>query len=280
MKVAHLILAHNNPQQLKRLAKRLSHSDAHFFVHVDLKADLAEFIKAAEGLNITFIHNRIKVFWGGFSMVQATLNGCIEILSSTQKYDYINLLSLQDYPIKNTKHIHDYLHANAGKIFMRYESVSEEWLEAGIRLSRYYFPDTTFKGRYRLEQIVNALLPARKIPNGLTAVGRSQWFTASTDSIQYVLDYVKQHPEITKFFRYTWGSDELFFQTILYNSPHRSAMINDNLRYIDWKDGGASPRVLTMEDATRLSASSCLFARKFSPEKDSRILDYIDNITS
>ena len=57
-------------------------------------------------------------------------------------------------------------------------------------------------------------------------------------------------------------------------------MVNDNLLYVDWSAGGASPRVMTMEDADKLRQSDKLFARKFSVVTDAEILDYIDSITA
>ena len=68
----------------------------------------------------------------------------------------------------------------------------------------------------------------------------------------------------------------MIFQTILHNSPHKVAIVNDNLVYTDWSAGGASPKVLTMGDADKLLSSDKLFARKFSVSADSEILDYLD----
>jgi hypothetical protein len=35
MKLAHLILAHNQPKQLERLLKRLQHNNADIYIHLD-----------------------------------------------------------------------------------------------------------------------------------------------------------------------------------------------------------------------------------------------------
>jgi hypothetical protein len=118
------------------------------------------------------------------------------------------------------------------------------------------------------------------MPNGLAPVGRSQWFTLPLEHVKYVVDYLTKNPAVKKFFSYTWGSDEIVFQTILFNSPFKNAMVNNNLRYIDWSEKKASPRVLTMQDAELLMQSDKLFARKFTLAVDATILDFIDNQTS
>ena len=281
MKLAHLILAHSNPGQLKRLVDKLAHSDSHIYIHLDKKTDITQFLPIADNDRISFISNRIKVYWGGYSIVQATINSFEEILATGISYDHINLLSGQDYPIKSTEHIHQFLRENKGKIFMHSLSVNNEWQEAIPRIERYHLANLKLPaGTYRVEQVMNAILPKRKMPEGIVAMGRSQWFTASRESIAYIVDYVKKEQWVSRFFKMSWAADELIFQTILFNSPFKEHMVNDNLLYVDWSEGKASPKLLNMEDAAALKASDKLFARKFNSDADSAVLDYIDNFTA
>lgn len=281
MKLAHLILAHSNPDQLKRLVDKLAHSDSRIYIHLDKKTEITPFLPIADNDCVSFISNRIKVYWGGYSIVQATINSFEEILATGIAFDHINLLSGQDYPIKSTDHIHQFLAENKGKIFMHSLSVKNEWQEAIPRIERYHLANLKLPaGTYRMEQMVNAILPKRKMPEGIVAMGRSQWFTASKESIAYIVDYVKKEQWVSKFFKMSWAADELIFQTILFNSPFKEHMVNDNLLYVDWSEGKASPKLLTMEDAAALKISDKLFARKFNREADSAVLDYIDNFTA
>jgi len=144
---------------------------------------------------------------------------------------------------------------------------------------RLYLTNYNFPGKYRAEQLLNVIMPKRKLPKGIIPVGRSQWFTATQESVNYIISYFNEHDWISRFFKLSWGSDELIFQTILYNSPFKTAMINDNLLYVDWSKGAPSPKVLTIDDAGRLKDSDKLFARKFDPDTDRKILDYLDQIT-
>lgn len=78
MRLAHLILAHNNPLQLERLVKRLSTNRADVFMHLDKKSNLSEFKHLSSLPNVFFIANRTSIGWGNYSMVDATLKSFIE----------------------------------------------------------------------------------------------------------------------------------------------------------------------------------------------------------
>ena len=280
MKIAHLILCHAYPEQLKRLILRLAHDDAYFYIHLDKKTEIAPFVSLEKILNVCFIKNRVKVNWAGYSIVQATLNSFKEILASGIQYDYINILSGQDYPLKPTEEIHAFFANNPGKAFMETLVIADEWQEALPRLTKYHFSDFSFWGKYTAERLVNAVLPARKFPGGLVPVGRSSWLTLTTACAAYIITYLEDNPALVRFFKFTWGVDELIFQTILYNSSFKKDIVYNNLRYVDWSEGNANPKVLTMADADVLINSGKLFARKFNAEKDNKILDYLDSVTS
>jgi len=276
MRIAHLILTHGDPEHLERLIKRLQHPNADFFIHVDLKTRIDPFLHLERLGQVFFIHHRMNVIWGGFSIVEATLKGFDAILESHKQYDYINLLSGQDYPLKDVEDIHEFLEKNPGKVFTEYLSVEEEWKEAIPRIRNYYFTNYPFPGSHFFEKLVSAILPTRKLPRKMKAYGRSQWFTMSTLHANYISDYLLDFKEVINFFKYTWGSDEFFFQTLIFNSDYGSDMVNDNLRMIDWSEGKPSPKTFTIEDAERLTNSGKLFGRKFNSKIDSKILDYLD----
>lgn len=276
MRLAHLVLTHTNPDQLNRLTGALAYEDADFYVHVDLKTDIGPFREAVKGRNVFFVNNRVKVNWAGYSIVQATVNGFEQLLASAKPYDHVNLLSGQDYPIKSAAEIHRFLADNRGKLFMHTLSVQDEWQEAIPRITEYHLPDVDFPGKHKALGMINKLAPRRRMPFSLTAVGRSQWFTIPLPCVAYIVNYLRQHPAVPRFFRMSWAPDEMIFQTILYNSLYRKDMVNDNMVYVDWSAGGASPKILTIADAEALDNSDKLFARKFNPLIDTGILDYLD----
>lgn len=276
MKIAHLILAHKNPAQVARLISRLKHPEAYFFIHLDLKSDIQPFKNLEHEGKVVLINNRIKVFWAGYSQVQSTINSLQQISSFGIDFDYVNLISGQDYPLKRVNEFHAYLEQNNGKAFMEYFPVYEVWKEAIPRVEKYFLVESSFPGKYTLEVLMNKFLPKRKLPGRLIPVGRSTWFTITFEQVNYILNYINEHPEYPRFFKYSWGADELFFQTLLYNSPYKDKMVNDNLLYTDWSNGGANPKMLTIDDKSKLMASGKFLARKFDETVDKEILDYLD----
>jgi hypothetical protein len=276
MKIAHLLLAHSQPAQLERLIDSLQHENAYFFVHIDLKVKSSDFSFLASKDRVFLISNREKVYWGAYSIVQATLNGFTAIAESGIKVDLVNLLSGSDYPLKSPEEIHDFFEKNRDKNFMEYRFIPEEWKEAETRLTQYHLTNFQFQGKTMLQSWMNKLLPVRKMPDLLVPVGKSQWLSITMEAVLFIINYLDEHPEVVRFFKLTWAPDEMIFQTILYNSTFRSKLINNNLRYIDWSDGNASPKTLDYEDVDKLLASNALFARKFDMARNPELFDMLD----
>jgi hypothetical protein len=276
MKTAYLILTHKEPQQLKRLIDRLTDETVDVYIHLDKKVDKHIFEEVFALPNVFYVANRVKVNWGGFSIVKATLHGFKEIIDSGIKYHYVNLISGEDYPIQSQQTINNFFAEHPGKAFMEYLSVEKEWTEAIPRIRKYFLTDYKFPGSTKLEWLINTVLPERKSPLPFEFVGRSQWFSITHEQIKYILDFFKANRKFYRFFCFVWGSDEFVFQSILYNSPFRNDMVNNNLRYIDWSEGGVSPKSLTMADATQLLSSDKLIARKFNYKDSKELMDFLD----
>ena len=279
MKVVHLIMAHNLPlpEQMARFINRLRHPDAIIYVHMDLKFDVTSFKQYfAQYPDVRFIKNREKVYWAGYSMIQATVSSFKEILEEQKDFDYLNLLSGQDYLLKPIQEFHHFLEQHPGKAFMHTLDVKTEWQEAIGRVEEYHLNSFRFPGKYVLQQFLNKIMPKRTMPGNMIAVGRSQWFTLSRKHIKYIVEELARNKELVRFFKLSWAPDEMIFQTILYNSPFRTDMVNDNLRYIDWSEGNKNPKTFTSEDFEPIMQSGKFFARKFSSSHDVKILDLID----
>ena len=276
MRVAYLILAHANPKQLQSLVNRLSHTSVDFYIHIDAKANLAEFLFIAELPNISFIAKREKVYWGAYSIVQATVNGFKQIIASGNNYQQITLLSGQDYPLKSNTTILNFFKANSDTAFMEFYTVNDVWTEAMPRLNKYYLTNYPFIGSHTVEIIINKLFTSRQPPVNLVFVGRSQWFSITLPQAKYIVQELATNNRLRRYFKLTWGSDEFVFQTLLYNSPYKTQMVNNNLCYIDWSEKNASPKIFTTADTAILAKSNKLFARKFDEKIDATIMNHLD----
>ncbi len=276
MRLAHLILAHNNPFQLERLIKRLSTNRADVYIHLDKKSSLSEFKHLSLLPNVFFIVNRTDIRWGNYSMVDGTLKSFTEILQSNIEYSHINLLSGHDYLLKPAAELEDFLFANKEHSFLEYLSINNEWQESKERITKYSLGDLKIPFKYKLQKWVNQLLPDRTIPNQMEPYGRSQWMTLTPQAIKYVIEYLKNNSKVLQFFKRTWGVDEVIFQTILLNSSLKDSIINNNLRFIEFEKNAVNPRILTQADATALLDSGKFIARKFSLEQAPEIIQLLD----
>jgi hypothetical protein len=280
MKVAHLILAYKDPELVDRLVRVMS-SHEHFdcWIHIDLKTDIKSFSKLKDLPRTRFIKNRVSVQWAGFSFVKAMLNSIEEIMHSETGYDFVNLMSGQDYPIKTMQQIYDFLATHTGKSFIACEAEPSPWWDhAKLRFTKYHLTDFTFKGNTRIQQFLNRVMPERKFLPNYTLYGGpyASYWTLSMEASKYVYDFLKSNKKIARFCKYTCAPDEFLISTILMNSYLRPNVVNDASRYIDWSSGGARPGILTKKDFDSLMESSLFFARKFDLSTDREIIDLID----
>ncbi len=308
MKLAYLIRAHRDPAQLARLIEALRYSGTRFFIHIDRKVDQAPFedILSKAG-DVHFIRNRTELNWGGFSMVEATLRSLREMLEEVgdASPDYIALLSGQDYPIKSNAEIHDFFETHRGKDFLSYAKIPAPFwgdLEHQ-RITKFNFYNEKIltwpankDGRigdrktlrlYIATKLASWLLPERRPPPGWEAYGGSAWWCLSRETTEYVVRKADESPELANFFRWTLHPEEMFFQTLLVNSPHADRLVGEYLEdklgdYLWYQNWGSAPRpeVLTVNDFDAIRHAERLFARKFDPAHDSRILDMIDEARS
>lgn len=274
MKIAHLILTHKNPAQLERMLAAMKHPQFHFFIHLDKKTDRSAFAHLYNNENVFEIKNRTSVHWGGWGTIQATINGWEEM--PLQDYEYVNVISGQDFPIKPAAAIHDFFAQRKGKEFITIESIEDTWKEAAPRVKKYHLINWSIPGKFRLEKLVNKFMPARKFPLPYAFVGRANWFTLSPQAIAYSLRFLKQHPEVVRYFKYCWGADEFIFSMILYHSHFKESIV-DNVVHVDWTgQTQGHPRILNSSDFEKLKASNKLFARKFDSNVDAVILDMLE----
>lgn len=298
MKIAHIILAHKLPEQLVRIVHKLNNDKADFFIHVDKKTDkkiYKEIFDALSGHKNVHFLKRHKSDWGAFGIVSATLEGIQEVLAQEKQYDYVNLITGQDYPIKSNQQIEKILQENLGKSFVEYFPLpSKRWKgenEGMDRLTHWYFTwrgrRTSFTNRKpflspRMNKwwstIVTALKLRPKPPKDIKFFGGSAYWTLTQECVEYIDTYARNNHKIMNFFRHIMIPDEIFFQTILLNSDHKEHIVQDNLRYILWSDD-PHPEMLQKKHFKELMSTDKLFARKFDMTIDGDVLDMIDQET-
>ena len=285
VKIAYLINAHKNFDQLARLIGKLDHENVDFYLHIDKKVKESDFLGLANRLSgnkVRFVNPRVDVSWGGFTQVEATLNGLAVVLQGNVEYEVINFLSGQDYPLKSNAELFEFFAGRKGREFIDYiELTPAGWAEEMYRYDRYHLSELIGNRHVRraCECLLNVALSKRKMPKGYLPYAGSTWWSISPRLAGFIVEFVKENPAFKDFFKLTHAPDEMFFQTIVMNSRYKASVCNDNLRYLDWQEGKANPKILTEHDFHELSGSGKLFARKFDVCEDALVLDLIDDAT-
>lgn len=283
MRIAHILMVHKNPKQVLRLVERLKHPAFDIYIHVDKKVDISEYQFLEKIPRVKFIKLRITCNWGGWSFTQAILQSLKEVVSYNQNYDFVNLLSGQDYPVYSSSVIYEYFLPRIGTNFLHLEEKDSIWFaEALSRFEKFHLTDAKFKGKYFIQKIINQFTKRRKFPNDMQFYGgsKSSWWTISYECAIYLLNQLDNNEKLKKFFKYSWGTDEFVIASIIMNSEYSSNTRNDNLRYIEWPEGSAHPKYLGINDLGAIINSKMIFARKFDITLDSVILDELDKTFS
>lgn len=289
IKIAYLILAHNNPLVLKRAIGTLSCEDCEFFIHIDKKSSMADF-SGIGGENVHFCETRLPVYWGEFSQVQAILLLLRTALGSSQNSDYCVLISGSDYPLRSGRYIHAFLAANQLVEFMNFVKVPAPGKPLS-RINTLRFqsnqPVRRFVAR-ALAKLGLAQRDYRKYLGNIEAYSGSTWWALTRDACQYILEFVEQNYQFVKYFEDVFAADEAFFHTILGNSPFKSR-IRRNLVYEDWSASVAHPAMINHrhiaffeeQDEVRVhdifGDGESLFTRKFS-DRNVELLRRMDDM--
>ncbi len=274
MQIAYVILAHHLPTQLARLVRRLNAPGTSFLIHVNRRSRNGVYQEAHAALsdleNVVFLR-RHKLYWGAFGHVRATLEGLEELHRRDIGFDYAVLLTGQDYPIKPHSVIERTFADTGGKSFLAYDRLPGGWADGMERITYWH------SRRIGLPRSWHLRLPIkRRFPHGFVPYGGSAYWCLSREAVEHIRHFLAEHPAFCRFFMHVDVPDEIIFHTILLNSSLRDSLVNDDLRYIDWTRQPL-PAILGVGDFETLARSPKLFARKFDPRVDARILDLIDS---
>jgi hypothetical protein len=284
---AFLILAHKQPQLLARIMKVLEKSNHYFFVHVDAKTNIDDFITSTDGIkNLHFIENRVKVYHRGMSIVDAEM----QLLNCAHRqyggYDYYHLISGQCYPLRTNEQFDEFFE-NTDESFMcfdRGEFAASMQKHYKYCADEFHFNNTDTLGsrvyeKLRLGKILSLFWHRSKI-KGYT--GGWQWFDWTNRVAEYVLDYMQKHEEYYKRFNHTGSPDEHIFVTLLSDKIQELKVSPyEPLRYVSWHanhhvETEYRPYDLDERDYQYIIGTATFFCRKVVFPVSEKLLDMID----
>ena len=279
--IALLVLGSKSPKTLAPLLESLVGSSFRAFVHIDAKIDLNAYLAESGSLppSTTVLADRVKVYWGGWSMLEATFrlmhtalaDPAVEILTLVS--DDTALLrpasevdrSLREQPIRVGRHP-----VGANEV-------------ARSRYEGLYFLDSVATGMKipiecrRAE--VDILRRAVDDLAELAALGKkqldvhigSQWWALDRESAQQVLNRVDEDRHLRQSFRYSAVPDESLVQTLIAERLGASPTSSDNASPMLF-DFSRHPAPFTFTEASDVRRfisetrqHDKLFVRKVSP---------------
>jgi hypothetical protein len=313
MKVWYFIQTHKNPEQIYRLVRTIKQSSqnariliAHDFTKFPLDISPLQDLSEIHLIKVTK-----PVVRADFSLLRPFLMAIDWLLQYEPDFDWLVYLSGQDYPVKPTAEIENFLAHTEYDGFIRHWQVlsaDSPWGK-GRGWKRYFcrfyrFPEwsrpllklavdaTQIRKKIKIGKI-RALIPDLQpfftygawvgVPVKTTpfhqdfvCYGGFLWNTLSGNCVKYFKEFTDSNPEIIHYYKGTASPEESLIQTILVNSQ-KFNLCNDDKRYFDiHNQPGGHPRTLGVQDYSTLTSGDFHFARKFDPEKDSEILDLLD----
>jgi hypothetical protein len=285
-RLAYLILAHTDPQQLKNLVEALDHH-ADFYIHIDGKSKIAPFQnRIPPANNVTYLADRKRVSWGGYSQVEATAALFAAALGAEVSYEYLVVLSGMDFPIKSNEGIVDYLGSQPYRQHIRLGQIDED-SNSGMasRIRRYHFRDQMISpalaNKVLRKSIELGLYPfSKQVPKGLIPCFGSNWIALTPDCAQFVLTYLDDNPNVIRFFRHAYCPDELVFHSVIASTRYRDETpgleafsgthpcVLANLHLVQWN----LSTIHTEEHYDEIRESGKLFVRKLHSGKSAKLM--------
>lgn len=279
-RITFVLLAHDHPNQLGRLVRRLnkSYPESRVIVHVDARSGaLQPFTEACQSANVQFMDDRVRSYWAHHSLLEAELRLLRHAIN--RPCDWVILLSGRCYPLRDRAELFHHLGQNSIDAFIEVHPVARRSSEHRRRFEEFHMArlSATMPRIHRVTRALLRRIPIRRLPpESVEFFHGSQWWCLSGDASKAVLRQHAEHGRLRRFFRRVWAPDESYVQTIIGNTSQ--FQVAPPLMYARFEPNSPHPAVWTIDDLPELHSSSGFFARKFDEEIDSSILDRLDEV--
>jgi core-2/I-Branching enzyme len=303
--LAAVVLAHTDPEHLRRLVGALE--DVPIFLHVDArtKPDMAHHMVYRLPRRVVLC-DRLPTSRASWSLVEAEIRALRRALDHTRA-QHIAVLSGTDYPLLSMPDLVRHLADWEGESFFRNVPLPfPQWDTPTHRDGGRWRVEHRFL-RYRGQIIFVRDVPLRwpirrRVPAELELRASSQWKIYARRHAELLVRFADTRPDLLRFWRSTLVPDESFAASMLGSRAIAGADAMPPCPaqpwYVTWPGTGSHPRWLGSEDfdglaaarwappisaaaavgrpGTQIETHRKLFARKFSASRDRDVLDRID----
>jgi hypothetical protein len=297
----YVIVSHTEPAGVVRLARTIVEQSAaaQVLIHHDVAAGVFPAAALADVARVALVENPVRVHWGTFSQVEAVLRSMRQALRSHPRFDWLTVISGQDYPARPIAAFESMLAGSGADAFLTYDRVTaadrhlnDRYRFAYRRVSGGPLP-RLLRARDLYDRVFNRAQPFLRIQTGPrgTFVGRRarpsvmelpipvykgwSWITLRRPAVEAVFAALEHRPELLERYAHTLCPDESFFATLVVNTPELT-VCNASLHYADWRPGQAGPQFLSIADLAAIRSSKQWFARKIDTLTGSDLRDALD----
>ena len=273
-KIAYILLCHKDPEGIIAQAQRLTAVGDYVAIHFDARAKRADFDRIVAALkdnaSVVFAPKRVKCGWGAWSLVDATLIAIRAAVAAFPRATHFYMLSGDCMPIKSAEFAHAFLDRAEVDYIESVDFFASDWIKTGIKeerlIYRHWFNERTQKRLFYASMNLQRRLGfQRQVPADIQMQIGSQWWCLRRQTIEAVLEFCANRPDVMRFFRTTWIPDETFFQTIVRHLVPEAEIRNRTLTFLMFTDYGM-PVTFYNDHYDLLVSQDYLFARKISPE--------------
>jgi len=222
--IALLVIGATSPATLRPLVERFGRPGFRCYLHVDASVQLDDYLESVGpgAEDITVLTNRSIVYWGGWSMVQATF-GLMRAALADPAVDVLTLVSDDTAPLLSPDELAARLHAQPVRI-TRY---SVEGGDVRDRYEQLFFLDSGFtsaRARPLGERVIDPTILRQVLADleELATLGKApvdlhtgpQWWSLDRATAEHVLSRVERDRALELSFRYSAIPDELLVQTL------------------------------------------------------------------
>jgi len=273
-RIAFILLCHKDPKGIIAQARRLTGSGDFVSIHFDARANPADFEMVrsalADNRSVAFAARRLRCGWGEWSLVGATLEAVRAAVDAFPSATHFYMLSGDCMPIKSAAYAHEFLDVHDLDYIENFDFFESDWIKTGFKeerlIYRHWFNERAqkqlFYGSYEIQKRLGL---TREVPADIKVMIGSQWWCLRRQTIEKVLAFYDDRPDVVRFFRTTWIPDETFFQTIVPHVVPRKEIRSRTLTFLMFTDYGM-PVTFYNDHYDLLLGQDYLFARKISAE--------------
>ncbi|ABV92424.1 glycosyl transferase family 14 [Dinoroseobacter shibae DFL 12 = DSM 16493] len=273
-RIAFILLCHKDPDAVIAQARRLVSAGDYVAIHFDARAPEVDFtaIHAAlqDSPNVVFARRRIKCGWGEWSLVAATLEALRAAVTTWPDATHFYMVSGDCMPIKTAEYAHAFLDQRDCDYIEAVDFFTSGWIRTGMQEDRLYYRHW-FNEReqkrlfYASLGVQRALKLAREVPEGIKVHIGSQWWCLRRATVETLLAFCAERPDVVRFFSTTWIPDETFFQTLVRHLIPEAEIESRTPTFLMFSDYGM-PVTFYNDHYDLLLGQDFLFARKISAE--------------